>query len=343
MKSLAFFNNKGGVGKTTLACNMAAHIAENIGLQVLVVDLDPQCNATQLLLNEEQWDTTYGNRKDSTRRTILKVLRHIRSGDSGIDQTLDVLKSERFGLDVLPGHPSMSMVEDRLSSSWIEFQAGDTGGARRSMWAGVLVAAAEYDLVIFDVGPSLGALNRTVLLGSDAFVTPMAADLFSLYALDNISEWIRAWTKDYQRGYESVRDRGEIDPEDACLRLTPTPRVSRGWIGYTVQQYVTKAMGGGSRTVNAYEKYRRQVPGRAEALATISYPSARNHNLGVVPNMFSMVPLAQAAHAPIRELTPSDGVRGAQGNQQRRYVQRLEEIAEKLIRNTGLKADDGAS
>lgn len=334
MKSLTFFNNKGGVGKTTLACNMAAHIAKDVGLSVLVVDLDPQCNATQLLLDEDQWEKLYANRRESSRRTVLKVLRHIRAGDSGIDSDLEICASGRFGVDVLPGHPAMSMVEDRLSSSWVDFQAGDPGGARRSMWVSSLVQSSAHDLVVFDVGPSLGALNRTVLMGSDSFLTPMAADLFSLYALDNISDWIRAWTRDYRRGLESIRERQEIDPVDAGLRDAPS--VSTGWIGYTVQQYVTKAMRGSSRSVNAYERYRRQIPERAEALAEISYPKAVEHNLGVVPNMFSMVPLAQAVHAPIRELTPADGVRGAQGNQQRRYVQRLEEIAGKLIANAGL-------
>jgi len=314
---------------------MAAHVAKDLNLRVLVVDLDPQCNATQLLLLEDAWDEIYGNRKDSTRRTVLKALRHIRAGDSGIDEDLDVYQSQRFGVDVLPGHPSMSMVEDRLSSSWVDFQAGDAGGARRSMWVSNLVRSTDYDLVVFDVGPSLGALNRTVLLGSEAFVTPMSADLFSLYALDNIGDWIRAWTRDYVRGFESLVERDEISPDE--IGLLQEPAVESAWLGYTVQQYVTKAMRGSSRTVNAYERYRRQIPERAKALGAISYPDAHDHDLGVVPNMFSMVPLAQAAHAPIRELTSEDGLRGAQVNQQRRYVERLEEIATRLFENARLE------
>ena len=338
MKSLCFFNNKGGVGKTTLACNMSSHIARNLNRSVLFVDLDPQCNATQLLLHEEQWEKLYGNRRESPRRTVLKVLRHIRAGDSTIDMELEVVKSKRFDVDVLPGHPSLSMVEDRLSSSWVEFHAGDLGGARRSGWVSALVNTAKYDLIIFDVGPSLGALNRTVLLGCDTFVTPMSADLFSLYALDNISDWIAAWRRDYTRGYRSLLEREEFDPEFDLEEygLTPEPKVDHAFAGYTVQQYVTKAMGGGYRGVNAYDRYKRQIPERAEALTALRYPAAEEPNLGVVPNMFSMVPLAQAAHAPIRDLTPADGLRGAQISQQERYSARLEEIADRLIENVGL-------
>lgn len=334
MKSLAFFNNKGGVGKTTLACNMASHIARDLDLRVLFVDLDPQCNATQLLLPEKQWEKLYGNRRESQRRTVLKVLRHIRAGDSEIDRELDVVRSSRFGVDVLPGHPSLSMVEDRLSSSWVDFQAGDLGGARRSIWASTLVDAADYALVIFDVGPSLGALNRSVLLGSDRFVTPMAADLFSLYALDNISDWINAWSRDYRRGYDSLIERSEFEPEE--YGLTPSPRVHRAFAGYTVQQYVTKAMGSGYRSVNAYDRYKRQIPERASALAKFLSTTTTDPDLGVVPNMFSMIPLAQAAHAPIRDLKTADGLRGAQVSQQARYLERLEQIAHRLVENIGL-------
>ncbi|MCE0559120.1 ParA family protein [Motilimonas sp. E26] len=53
MITLAMFNNKGGVGKTTLTCNVAAFIAQRMKKRVLIVDCDPQCNATQLIMGEE--------------------------------------------------------------------------------------------------------------------------------------------------------------------------------------------------------------------------------------------------------------------------------------------------
>jgi cellulose biosynthesis protein BcsQ len=331
--SLAFFNNKGGVGKTTLSCNMASLIAEKTQASVLYVDCDPQCNATQLLLTESEWGGLYRNKKRSVDLTLLRAFRHIRIGDSGIITDLHVQRSARFGIDVLAGHPNLSTLEDMLSASWVDFKAGALGAARRSLWARYLVDSLQYDLIVFDLGPSLGALNRTVLLGCESFVTPMAADLFSLYALDNIAEWMAAWMRDYRRAGLELKT---SDP-DAVEEWTidPEPPIARGFRGYTVQQYVSRSSGGGIREVKAYDRYKLQIPKRVTALNEWTPPGLKP-DLGVVPNMFSMVPLAQSVHAPITRLTSGDGLRGAQIGQQEKYSQQLHALADRLLLNLAL-------
>ncbi len=336
MKSLTFFNNKGGVGKTTLACNLASYMARELKKRILLVDCDPQCNSTQLLLDEEQWEYLYDDIEIAPSRTVLKVLDYIRAGDSGIDTTVDVQTSERFGFDVLAGHPGLAAFEDRLSASWVEFLGGDLGGARRSCWVAGLVDAADYDLVVFDLGPSLGALNRSVLIGSDRFVTPMAADLFSLYALDNISSWFQSWIREYARGVSALQENRPGDLER--YRIPEKPRVSKGFAGYTIQQYVTKTSAGSTRPTAAYDRYKKQVPERAKRLTELQAASVADANLGTVPYMFSMVQLAQAAHSPIRELTTSDGVRGAQVSQKLRYIKQLDELSQRLVANLGVSS-----
>lgn len=330
--SIAFFNNKGGVGKTTLACNFAAYLS-SYGYSVTVADCDPQSNATQLLLRDKVWEAIYNNRADSERRTLLKALRHIRAGDSGVETDLELHSSRRFGVHVLAGHPSLSAVEDRLSASWAEFGSRYLGGARRSLWVRELVTSLTDDVVVFDLGPSLGALNRSVLMGSDFFVTPVAPDLFSLYALENIGEWLEGWIKDYV-DYESRLD--ATAEQRAEFRILPNLPVAQGWAGYSVQQYVAKTTGGRIRGVQAYDRYKREIPDRATKLKVFEAPTLQSREIGVVPNMFSMIPMAQTAHAPIADLTTNDGVRGAQVTQQKRYVEQLTAMFDRLMANVGL-------
>lgn len=323
--AIAFFNNKGGVGKTTLACNFAAWEAAN-ERRVLVVDLDPQCNSTQLMLDDGQWSEIYEDPGMSENRTVMSVLKEIRAGDSTLaTDDLSLHRSGRFAVDVLAGHPSMSIFEDLLSESWTKFKGGEVAGARRTMWLRSLREhfADQYDVVVIDVSPSLGAINRSALIGSDSFVTPMAADLFSLYALDNITTWFNRWMAEYAAGRRNAE---ENLAATGYTDLLPDPLpIEHGFIGYTVQQYVSRASGGQVRQIEAYDQHRREIPQRAQRLIELSRISGELE-LGTVPNMFSMIPLAQGQHAPIADLSREDGLRGAQFSQQERYAEQLDAI-----------------
>jgi len=323
--TVAFFNNKGGVGKTTLACNFAAWLAER-GKKALVVDLDPQCNSTQLLLSDTQWSDVYEDVSASEAKTVMAVLRNIRAGDSSLDtEAFQVFRSARFAVDVLAGHPSLSIFEDILSEAWTKFRGGEVAGARRTVWLRSLsdFLGDSYDTLIVDVSPSLGAINRSALIGSSSFVTPMAADLFSLYALDNITTWFQRWIGEYEAGRDNSRENLQATGH---VGLLPDPLpVRHGFVGYTVQQYVSRASGGQIREIEAYDQHRREIPDRAEKLIELSRVKG-DLELGTVPNMFSMIPLAQGQHSPIANLSREDGLRGAQFSQQERYVEQLDAI-----------------
>jgi len=336
--AVAFFNNKGGVGKTTLACNYAAYAAGQ-GARVVIIDLDPQCNSTQLVLDDAQWDEIYEDRRASEPKTVMGLLRHFRGGEARLDMDAwRPVHGERFGIDVLPGHPSLSILEDLLSEAWSSLKAGQAAGARRSLWLRALreEVESEYDLVIVDVSPSLGAINRSALVGCDAFVTPMAPDLFSLYALENITGWFERWLREYDGGRSGAQ--GELEDINYGLKLPDPLPIRHGYVGYTVQQYVSRSSGGEVRQTEAYEQHRREIPKRAKSLRRLSRLNG-NADLGTVPNMFSMIPLAQSCHAPIAGLRKEDGLRGAQISQQQRYVEQLEvvfdNIAARVAATTG--------
>lgn len=350
MKSICFFNNKGGVGKTTLICNVASYLATTYNLRVLLVDADPQCNSTQLVIGDEKASEIYQSTRVSPVKkvtpqvpakyqTLLNTLRPIAVGDANISPSMKFApRSEnRFRIDLLPGHPSLSLLEDRLSQEWLELKGGQIPGVRKTNWATQLCANVSelYDFVFFDVGPSLGALNRSVLLGVDYFVTPMGCDIFSLIGIYNINQWLSEWRQTYADGLEQCKKAG-YEEELNEYPITIDVNDAAQFIGYTVQQYITKTIRGERRATAAYEKIMKDIPKTVkEELQQFSpaHLEASDLSLGDVPNMYSLIPLAQKASAPIHALEREDGVTGTQYTQKSTYVLFIQHLAEAVMRN----------
>jgi len=337
VKAISFFNNKGGVGKTTLTGNIAAYFALEMGKKVLVVDCDPQCNLTQFILGDTKtidlyWPT--GSDKETTRtKTILDIVQPILDGDAEIDKSVKPLKARlnRFGVDLVPGHPKFSLFEDQLSSAWAELPTGKAGGFRISNWLRSYLAKVEddYDFVFIDVSPSLGALNRSVLLSVDHFITPLGADAFSVLGIRNISRWMTGWIDYYKVGLEQSE---RLNPNGLNKFSIPTEiPISKGFIGFTLQQYIAKAKAGVRRPTKAYERILADIPSEIKKYLTsfLSHPMKESH-LGDVPNLYSLIPLAQSANAPIISLKAKDGLVGSQFSQALRYKEIIGELAKQI-------------
>lgn len=352
MKSICFFNNKGGVGKTTLICNVASYIAINRGLRVLLIDADPQCNATQLVLSEVDAMMLYdpdalGESAENGTHTLLDALQPIIEGDSRVADDIVPVSGDtnRFGIDLLPGHPHMSLMEDRLSRAWLEFSAAEIGGARKTNWSTQLLAqfADNYDIIFVDVGPSLGALNRSALIGADYFVTPMGCDIFSVMGVRNISAWMTTWLAEYKDSFAKTKEKnaGSKAFERYPLRQD-VDEISR-YAGYTVQQYITKSKAGVRRATKAYEKILAKIPDTVwDSLRSLKADNVGKGNLhlGDVPNMFSLVPLAQAANTPVHSVESADGLVGAQYSQKAQYVAFIQNLSESILRNVEAEEDE---
>lgn len=300
MRSIAFFNNKGGVGKTTLLCNVAAYISLNCEKRVCVVDVDPQCNATQYFFDESTISDIYEKSSSFTVHDIVEPL----SLGEGYTKKIRTLKSKRFGVDVIPGDPRLALTEDLLARDWGEAKAGEIRGIKTNLvFSELLRKLRSYDYVLFDVSPSLGALNRAVMLSSDYFLSPVSLDIFSLKAFENIATWISDWWEDWERGLDSVKNKDRI----------PNLDYSRPeFIGYVTQQYLAKKDSEGQRrAVQAYEEIRKQIDDVIESNNLAGNLNAGDYEIGTVPNLFSLVPMSQSNHAPIFKLTARDGVVGA--------------------------------
>lgn len=335
--SICFFNNKGGVGKTTLACNVASYLAEHEKLRVLIVDADPQCNATQLVLPQETTDAIYRSASPPF-ATLYEVLRPIRVGDATLSGAIVPAppSSNRFGVHIIPGHPRIAMLEDQLSGAWTDFIGGQIRGVRVTNWNTQLLRILQpsYDVIIYDVGPSLGALNRSVLIGADYFVAPMGADIFSLIGIENIAEWLKVWQDQYGDAMGRCIQTHGVELDQYDIRRDSN-LVSR-FVGYTVQQYITKTIKDVRRPASAYETILLSIPKSiVDNLGKMTPKALRESTLqlGDVPHMFSLVPLAQTKHTPIDGLESKDGLSGGQYSQQAAYRKFIAALSKALLHN----------
>jgi len=203
MKTIAFFNNKGGVGKTSLAYHLTWMFAER-GLRVVAADLDPQANLTSMFLDEDRLETLWPD--IGLRSTILGSIEPLFDGTGDVGTP----RVERFydnRICLFPGDLGMSKFEDDLSQSWPRCLEGHQRSFRvtTAFFRSVTIAASEHDadLALIDVGPNLGAINRAALLAADHVVIPIGPDLFSLQGLRNLDPTLRQWRLDRQHRLEA--------------------------------------------------------------------------------------------------------------------------------------------
>jgi cellulose biosynthesis protein BcsQ len=344
MVSVSMFNNKGGVGKTTLTCNIASYFAREMKLRVLVVDCDPQCNATQLIMGEEFATEFYWSSKSSESATTIRdVLAPIEDGDSNIATTVQPIlgSRNRFGVDLLPGHPGFSIIEDRLGAGWHDLLGGDIGGIRKTNWNTALGVELKdrYDIILYDLGPSLGSINRCVLIGCDYFMTPMGADIFSILGIRNIANWVSHWLSLYRNSLPLCEQRNPGRLQE--YRIAPDAAIARGYLGYTMQQYIAKSKEGQRIPTARYENIIKLVPKVIdESLSQYLRPglTVDKAHLGDVPHLYSLIPLAQSVAAPILDLKSADGLVGSQFKQRDDYEMIIASVSRRIAENIGLKA-----
>ncbi|MEA9553099.1 AAA family ATPase [Xanthomonas campestris] len=339
MRTICVFNNKGGVGKTTLLCNLAAYFSIKRGKKVLVVDADPQCNATAYMIKEKVLDKLYAS-SSSDSATINSLIASLKKSKGyGIPP---VLRSDGFNVDIVPGDPKFSLAEDFLAKDWLDAIAGDERGLRTTFFFRNLISWARsdgYDLVFFDMGPSLGAINRTVLLSSDHFILPMSSDIFSLRGLQNIEVALKNWTKGIKRGLVSFKeDQGtsfKVESGDALSELGVS------FLGYVTQQYTAKTVDGKKQPVSAYEKIIKKIDPLVSKhlILPLNKGQKLNYKLGEIPYFQSLVPMAQTATVPIFALKKADGVVGAHFDKVRQFDSVISGIVDKIEANMNSKGN----
>jgi len=299
MKTIAFFNNKGGVGKTSLVYHLAWMFADQ-GIKILAVDLDPQANLTAMFLKEERLETLWAD--DDHPGTAYGAIRPILRGIGDINQ----LNFERIdiNLGLIPGDLGLSRFEDKLSDAWPRCHNRDESAFRTMTAFHRLVhQGAEWgaELALIDVGPNLGAINRAALIASDQVCLPLAPDLFSLQGLKNLGPTLKEWREVWEELLMKA-------PKDLHM-----PKGTMRPIGYIVMQHGILD----SRPVKSYQRWMDRIPRvyreavLEETVTSIPQVIRDPYCLSLLKHYRSLMPMAMEARKPIFFLKSADGAIGA--------------------------------
>src|SRR6478735_715573 len=177
----AVFNQKGGVGKTSITCNLAAAFAK-AGRKVLVVDLDSQANSSKYLL---------GSRMDRVQNTIADFFSSTLSFRLFQDSLMDTIyESEYPGLFVIPANDQLKELQPKLEGRYKIFKLGEA--------VDVAIERMGFDDVFFDTPPSLNFYSMSSLLAADRVLIPFDCDAFSEDAIHQVMQAVQEVASDHR-------------------------------------------------------------------------------------------------------------------------------------------------
>lgn len=224
MLKIAIFNHKGGVSKTTTCFNLGWALS-NLGKKVLLVDADSQCNLTMYSLGEEKFDSYY---KDSPNSNIYSLLIPAFKSVPKLIEAADCIELKN-SLFLLPGHLDFTENEVQLG---ISMQLSSAFGSMQNLPGAInyLVnqTAEKYaiDIVIYDLNPSLSAINQDIFETSDYFIIPTSPDLFSSMSIDSLNRVLVNW-ENWARNARSLFAGSSY----------PLPEKTPKFLGYTINDF----------------------------------------------------------------------------------------------------------
>ena len=272
-KKLTFFNNKGGVGKTTLAYNTAVEFA-NKGYKTVLIDLDPQCNLTRLALGDEYFANTLFSYNS---KSIYDVLKGVIQGGSDVDVSanFEMCKQGNGNLQIMRGSIKLSDYENLLTTAYNQAATGEqigyfqTSAISRFLFEKGL--SEQIDIFVIDTSPTMSLLNRIILLGTDYFVVPMNPDAFSLQGIENLGTNLEAWKRNW-------KDTAKVMAKSSNIESQFVLDGEGLFIGYIINSYNVY----GKQPIKDHRKWIDQIPGTVK-----EYLSERHSKNGLVAASYS--------------------------------------------------------
>ncbi|WOD40630.1 ParA family protein [Nodosilinea sp. E11] len=225
-KIISLFNHKGGVSKTTTAFNLGWALAD-LGYKTLIVDADPQCNLTGLVLDYnavEDFEVFYSEHPGCDLYTAVQP---VLDGQQRPLEAASPIPTQNPNLHLLAGNIKLSESETQIS---VSLGTGKTIPALRNIpgsFGFLLRETARkhgFHYVLIDMSPSIGALNECLLMASDYFIVPTFPDFFCQQAIKSLSAVLPRWNSTIK------------EFRDSSL-LYPIPASPPVFIGFISQKY----------------------------------------------------------------------------------------------------------
>lgn len=224
------------------------------------------------------------------------------------------------------GNLSLSLFEDKLSDAWLKSLGGDSYSFRMTSIFNTIFNEAsnkfQAEILLIDVGPNLGAINRAVSISSDYIIMPVASDLFSLQGIKNLGQTLGKWKRDWKQRLDQKPDK--ITFEIPTNKSVP--------IGYIVMQYSAKE----SRPVKSYLRWANRIPsvfaeyvlGNSTQIQSVEEDI---YCIALLKHYRSLAPMSMESHKPIFLLKPADGAIGAHVYAVQRSYQEFEILTKSII------------
>lgn len=200
---ISLINLKGGVAKTTTTIALAETLAARFGKRILVIDLDPQTNATTMLIGEARWKEL--NEKGWTLATLFKDALNPHDKHFDLEKTLqrgvsDVQGAEK--IDLLPSSLDLIDVQDKLASAPTgQFYSVTPIDLLR---LAVKAKLEDYDLVLVDCPPNLGIITLNGLRISEGYIIPTVPDVLSTYGIPQIIKRVKNFSREIAEEIEPL-------------------------------------------------------------------------------------------------------------------------------------------
>lgn len=202
---LSFINLKGGVGKTTTAVAVAEMLAQEQRKHVLLIDLDPQTNATVTLISEEQWAEM-----DGDGRTIAQLFEDRLNPqnapkfdvEKAIARRVSTINDGIARLDLLPSSIRLIELQDRIPM--IALSGNFTANPLEILRSALQPVIDRYDYIIIDCPPSLGTVTKNGLRISTGYVIPTIPDIVSTWGIYQIVDNVARFAADLGRSIPAL-------------------------------------------------------------------------------------------------------------------------------------------